>query len=133
MELRLICVQTGLKVAVSAVDGGHRIVSSGAIFGHQGSDRGLGIAVEQRVVAHAQTQADVELGLCPVEELRLSDGVAHHLIGPGTDPVLWGHPNLILGDGARLADDRGHLEAVPAQDPFHNLGLPVQAGTEGLV
>ena len=82
-------------------------------------------------MAHAQPQADVELGLHPVEELRLGDGVAHHLIGPGADPVLRGHPRPVLGDGACFTDDGGHLEAVLAQDPVHHLGLPVQAGAEG--
>ena len=71
MELRLRRVQTGLEVAVGAVDGGHGVVAGGPVLGHQGGDRGLGIAVEQGVVAHAQPQADVELGLRPVEELRL--------------------------------------------------------------
>ena len=63
-------------------------------------------------MAYAQAQADVELGALLVEQLRLGDGVAHHLIGARAYPVLRRYSGTVLGDGAGLADHRGDLEAV---------------------
>lgn len=48
-------------------------------------------------MAYAQAQADVELGALFVEQLRLGDGVTHHLIGAGRTRYSAGTPAQSLG------------------------------------
>ena len=130
-----------MEIAVGAVDGGRGIVAGDPVLGHQGGDGGVAVLIEQGVVAHAQAQTDVQLGLGPVEQLGLGDGVAHGLLQQlqldGAQPVgtlgedgLGGDPGLSLGDGAGFADHGDHLKAVFPQHPVHNGGLLVQSAAE---
>ncbi len=105
-------------------------MACGPVLGHQGGDRGVTVVVEQGVVAHAQPQADVELGLCLVEQLGLGDGVAHGLVGAGTQEHVGGVAHVHLGNGPGLAGDGYHLEALLAQNAVHNGGLLVQTHAE---
>ena len=66
-----------LIVRAGGVEGSCRIVACDAILGDKGGDVGIGVAVEEAVVAYAETDDYIEVGLYLVQKARLKDGVAH--------------------------------------------------------
>ena len=68
---------SGFEIAVGAVDGGGRVVACDPVLGDQRGDGSIAVLVKQGIMAHAQTEGDIELGARLVEQLSLGDGVAH--------------------------------------------------------
>ena len=103
-----------------------------AVLDRQHGHRGLGILHKQGVVADAQAQHQVKLGLLFVEQQRLPDGVAHRLgFAVSAHRLSVGDAQKILGNRAVFADDRDDLKTVIFQNLHHFLRLLEQAGAEG--
>ena len=107
---------SGFEIAVGAVDGGSGVMARGPVFRNQRGDGRFAVLVEQGVVTYTQTEGDVELGARFVEQLGLSNRVAHGLPGIGFELLFRGDTNLGFGDGAGLADDGDYLKPLFSQD-----------------
>ena len=66
------------------------------VFGRKHSAQGFAMFQEKGIVAHAQAQQDIEIGVLAVEDLSLRYRMAHGLKSPGLHllPVL--HPQPLF-------------------------------------
>ena len=64
-------------VGGGGVEGGGGVVAGDAVFGDEGGYVGVGVAVEEAVVAYAEADDDIEVGVGLIQETGLEDGVAH--------------------------------------------------------
>ena len=78
-------------------------------------------------MADAEAEEDVEIGLRPVQELCLYDGIAHGLEASGTYLLVVPDADCLLGPGAGFARCRFHRESRVTQDFFDLPAFPAQA------
>jgi len=107
------------------------VVARDPVLGGQHGAVSLRVLEKQGIVAHAETEDDVEVGLLAVENLGLQQGVAHRLEAAGTDLLRIPDADALLGYGSAVARHRGQGEPVGLDDVGHHAGFFLQAAAEG--
>ena len=113
MCLRTIWVQQIPVIAVRSVECAEWVMRKNLILDSEYRCRSLRIPKKQRIMADAQTERNVKIRVAVVEQLRLSDGVAH-----GVSTVFNALMRLI--NPTDLADDRFHGKVMSLEDRSQN-------------
>ena len=109
-----VWVQQIPVIAVRSVECAEWVMRKNLILDSEYRCRSLRIPEKQRIMADAQTERNIEIRVAVVEQLRLSDGVAH-----GVSAVF--NALMRLVDPTDLADDRFHGKVMSFEDRSQNL------------
>ncbi len=115
-------------VGAGGVEGGGRVVAGHAVLGDEGGHIRVGVAVEEAVVAYAESYDDIQVSACPVQETGLEDGVAH---GRTYAFTFSRNAHGGLCTALYLADDCVWFEAVGPQDTGEDTGFVDEAYAVG--
>ena len=117
-----------LIIRAGGVEGGSRIIAGDAVFGDKCGDVGIGVAVEEAIVADTETNDYVEIGMDLVQKACLKDGVAHCR----ADFFTFGrNAHRGLGTSFDLADDCVWLKTAGTEDAGEDACFIDQADTVG--